>query len=132
MSKDRVTRPATMSYIYPRQTTPLLFVGYAVAIRTRPTLLCYHYMSALSKNEPEGFQDIDEGGLPALAGYVSKLNRRGAYQKRYFVAKGRFLAYYKDQSSLKVLACIDLKKVNAVSSASALPPLLLHAIAQHA
>lgn len=76
-------------------------------------------MSALSKNEPAGFQDMDEGGLPPLAGYISKLNRRGAYQKRYFVAKGRFLAYYKDESSLKVMACIDLKKVNTASSVSA-------------
>ena len=71
-------------------------------------------MSALTKSEPEGFQEIDEGSIPALAGYVSKLNRRGVYQKRYFVAKGRFLAYYKSESSSKVLACIDLKKCTDV------------------
>ena len=74
-------------------------------------------MSALTKSEPKGFQEIDEGGLSALSGYVSKWSRSFVgYQKRYFVAKGRFLAYYKDESSLKVLACIDLKKVSDIYS----------------
>jgi len=65
-------------------------------------------------NFSSGIDQIEDGEVNQMSGYLWKLSSRGSWQQRYFETNGNYLTYYKTHNMDKLKAAVNMPQVGEI------------------